>query len=92
MIEDIEGWGSPENLGLRREGGDPAAIASTGGAVALLAGVTLFLLGLLARSGELALLAALDSPQGWLAAGLCMGSGTIALIATGGASSGSSGS
>jgi hypothetical protein len=76
---DIEGWGGPEQLGLRRAKGEPATIARRGGTVALLLGAGLWGLGMVSWSGDLACLAALNSPQSQLAAALCAVSGMVAL-------------
>jgi hypothetical protein len=80
MVRDIEGWGGPERMGLRRELADRAVLAR-GGIVAILLGAILFGLGELGTGGpELAFLQPLASSAGRWSALLCVGSGAIALL------------
>ena len=78
---DIEDWGRPENLGLRREEDESLAVAKRGGIVALLLGAGVWTAGSIAGPDGLAVLAALDSPQGRVGAGLLIASGLLALVA-----------
>jgi hypothetical protein len=80
MVRDIEGWGGPERMGLRRELADRAVLAC-GGMVAILLGMSLFGLGELGtRSPELAFLQPLASSAGRWSAVLCAAIGAIALL------------
>jgi hypothetical protein len=80
MVRDIEGWGNPERMGLRRELADRAVLAR-GGIGAILLGVILFGVGELGRgSAGLAFLQVLASSAGRWSALLCVGSGAIALL------------
>jgi len=45
MKNDIEAWGCPERLGLRREESDRGSTARRGGIVAILLGVGIWALG-----------------------------------------------
>ena len=78
---DIEDWGRPENLGLRREEDGSLAVAKRGGVTALLLGAGVWMGGAIAWPGELAFLAALDSAQGRIGAALLVASGMLALVA-----------
>jgi len=80
MTKDIEGWGSPEQLGLRLETSDRALTARRGGVVALILGVGMGALGAISWSGRWAFLGAFDSPQGRLGAVLCGAGGLAGLI------------
>ena len=79
MLTDIEGWGAPERLGLRREAGDRAVLAR-GGIVVILLGASLFGLGVLSVRPELAFLQLLASDAGRWGALLCAAGGGIALL------------
>jgi len=78
---DIEDWGRPENLGLRPEEDESLAVAKRGGIGALLLGAAVWTAGSVSGPGGLAFLAALDSPQGRIGAGLLIASGLLALVA-----------
>jgi len=79
MVRDIEGWGAPERMGLRRELGDRAVLAR-GGIVAILLGAIVFGLGALSGRPELAFLQPLASSAGRWSAMLCAASGAVALL------------
>ena len=78
---DIEGWGAPERLGLRREMGDRAVLARGGIAVILL-GAVLFGLGALSGLPPLGFLEPLASAAGRWSALVCSAGGGIALLAS----------
>jgi len=78
---DIEDWGRPENLGLRREEDESLTVAKRGGIGALLLGAAVWTAGSIAGPDGIPFLAVLDSPQGRLGAGLLIASGLLALVA-----------
>jgi hypothetical protein len=79
MVRDIEDWGAPERMGLRRELGDRAVLAR-GGIVLILLGVSLFGLGALSGGPALALLQPLASSAGRWSALVFAASGALALL------------
>ena len=80
MMNDIDEWGCPERLGLRREKSDRVLTAGRGGVVAILLGVGIWGLGAMAWSGDLAFLKAFDSAPGRAVAALCAASGVLGLL------------
>lgn len=79
-MNDVEGWGCPEAMGLRREESDRATLARRGGLAALVLGIGIWVLGAMNWPADLAFLKALDSAQGRLGAALCAVSGAVALL------------
>ena len=77
---DIEEWGRPENLGLRREDFRSPAFVNRVGMVALLLGFALWGAGAVAWPGELAFLGAIDSVPGRVGASLVVAGGALALV------------
>ena len=77
---DIEEWGRPENLGLRREDFRSPAFVNRVGTIALLLGFAMWGVGAVAWPGELAFLGAIVSIPGRIGASLVMASGALALV------------
>jgi len=77
---DLEDWGRPENLGLRRERERTLAVAQRGGVAAVVLGAGLWAAGAVVWPGELAFLAALGSLPGRIGAGLLIAGGALALV------------
>jgi hypothetical protein len=77
---DIEEWGRPENLGLRREDFRSPAFVNRVGTIALLLGFAMWGVGAVAWPRELAFLGAIDSTPGRIGASLVMASGALALV------------
>ena len=79
MVTDIEGWGAPERMGLKREAGERRLLARAGMA-ALVLGAVLLALGAWIGGQEPDFLWPLATAAGRWSALVCAGCGSIAML------------